>query len=479
MDAALVPERGATAFVRLSLGPEDHDPVRLWRGAIAAVRAVAGPGFGRDAEAILAAGPAALQDVVLPLLVAELALREPVPALVVEGTPPSPAAAASLERFAALGGRLEVRPGSVATARAPDAATVAASWEAALRRGERATVLAGTDALGDDPRLWPAALWAALERGDDAAVAARMAGADAPGVPSDARARGLLLHAGDALRRGDLDALAHRLARAARHDPQDGFWHAFDALLRGQEAFWRGHPRVAHRHFARAAGLAAIHGDRLALAGATGYMAILAAEGGDDDAARRRLGRLEDLRDDDPAVGEHPVAVAGALAEGRLLELAGALESAVAPLERAIALAARGASPFERAEPRLRLGSVHRACGRPRDAVPLERAALELLAGVPDRGRLAGPAAAVAPPGASDAAGADAGSAAPRPATLLTPSERAILRLLPSGLSQREIGAELFLSVNTVKTHCRNIYFKLHAGSREEAVARAHERGLL
>src|SRR4051794_7885954 len=43
----------------LSLEPEDADPVRLWRCIIAALRVVA-PGFGRDAEAMLAAGPAAL-----------------------------------------------------------------------------------------------------------------------------------------------------------------------------------------------------------------------------------------------------------------------------------------------------------------------------------------------------------------------------------------------------------------------------------
>ncbi|MDX6715569.1 MAG: hypothetical protein QOH30_2127, partial [Baekduia sp.] len=32
---------------------------------------------------------------------------------------------------------------------------------------------------------------------------------------------------------------------------------------------------------------------------------------------------------------------------------------------------------------------------------------------------------------------------------------------------------------NTVKTHCRNIYTKIHAGSREQAVARARRNGLL
>ena len=54
-----------------------------------------------------------------------------------------------------------------------------------------------------------------------------------------------------------------------------------------------------------------------------------------------------------------------------------------------------------------------------------------------------------------------------------------ILRLLASALTQREIGAELYLSLNTIKTHTRNIYLKLGAGSRDEAVARARELGLL
>src|SRR6201999_1799919 len=150
---------------------------------------------------------------------------------------------------------------------------------------------------------------------------------------------------------------ARRLDAAAQGDPQDGFWHTTEALLRGHEAFWRGHPRVAYRPFARGGGRAAVHGDRFAMTAAIGFLALLACEGGDDDAARRRLGRLEDLRDADPAVGEHPVAVAGALAEGRMLQLAGAYESAVAPLGRAIALAERGGSRFERAEPRLRLAT--------------------------------------------------------------------------------------------------------------------------
>ena len=61
----------------------------------------------------------------------------------------------------------------------------------------------------------------------------------------------------------------------------------------------------------------------------------------------------------------------------------------------------------------------------------------------------------------------------------LTPSELDILRLLATDLSQREIGQKLFLSLNTIKTHTRNVYRKLGASSREDAVARAAAAGLL
>jgi ATP/maltotriose-dependent transcriptional regulator MalT len=61
----------------------------------------------------------------------------------------------------------------------------------------------------------------------------------------------------------------------------------------------------------------------------------------------------------------------------------------------------------------------------------------------------------------------------------LTEGELRALRLLASDLSQREIGRELYLSVNTIKSHTRTIYAKLEAGSREAAVRRARELALI
>ena len=69
--------------------------------------------------------------------------------------------------------------------------------------------------------------------------------------------------------------------------------------------------------------------------------------------------------------------------------------------------------------------------------------------------------------------------AAAAPYWELSQRELEVLRLLPSGLSQREIAAELYVSFNTVKTHTRAIFRKLGAASRAEAVARARELGLL
>ena len=61
----------------------------------------------------------------------------------------------------------------------------------------------------------------------------------------------------------------------------------------------------------------------------------------------------------------------------------------------------------------------------------------------------------------------------------LTERELAVLRYLPSPMSQREIAEELYVSLNTVKTHCRAIYRKLGTGDRKAAVQAARDSGLL
>ncbi len=54
-----------------------------------------------------------------------------------------------------------------------------------------------------------------------------------------------------------------------------------------------------------------------------------------------------------------------------------------------------------------------------------------------------------------------------------------MLRYLTSSLSNVEIAAELYVSVNTVKTHIKSIYRKLHTTGRRDAVRKARELRLL
>jgi LuxR family transcriptional regulator, maltose regulon positive regulatory protein len=61
----------------------------------------------------------------------------------------------------------------------------------------------------------------------------------------------------------------------------------------------------------------------------------------------------------------------------------------------------------------------------------------------------------------------------------LSPSEVRVLRYLPTNLTRPEIARELYVSVNTVNTHIRNIYSKLGARDRSSAVQRARELRLL
>jgi LuxR family maltose regulon positive regulatory protein len=61
----------------------------------------------------------------------------------------------------------------------------------------------------------------------------------------------------------------------------------------------------------------------------------------------------------------------------------------------------------------------------------------------------------------------------------LTDRERELLAYLPTRMTNAELAARFFVSVNTIKTHMAHIYRKLDAPNRSTAVTRATELGLL
>jgi LuxR family maltose regulon positive regulatory protein len=70
---------------------------------------------------------------------------------------------------------------------------------------------------------------------------------------------------------------------------------------------------------------------------------------------------------------------------------------------------------------------------------------------------------------------------APKPELVEPLSEREleVLQLIAEGLTNQEIASRLFLALNTVKAHSRNIYGKLGVHSRTQAIARARALGIL
>ena len=131
------------------------------------------------------------------------------------------------------------------------------------------------------------------------------------------------------------------------------------------------------------------------------------------------------------------------------------------------------AVPHLAAQARIELARAHLALADVAGARTLMREVDALLRRRPTLGTLADQAQAL-----RTQLSKERGSAAPG-ASALTDAELRLLPLLATHLTFPEIGQELFLSRNTVKTQANSIYRKLGASTRSQAVTRARELGLL
>ena len=278
---------------------------------------------------------------------------------------------------------------------------------------------------------------------------------DAATVPE-----GVVLHAVLCFKLGKL-AHAEKIAREALADAPVasplGLPVAYCIL--GIALYYRGELGEAEASLLEAVRLAGSGSNELARIYALGYLGLVRLDAADPEgagvAARDALEHAAR-----PPASEHFVTAMALLAHGRLGQDAAALEQAVA-------LARRGAAAIEIAAALTGLGEARR------DPATL-REAREVLADCEDTGRL---------PQLIEQAELRLRGRAPGPrrklAGDLSDRELAVLRLLPGEASLREIASSLYLSLNTVKTHSRSIYRKLDASSREQAVARGRELGLL
>ena len=173
-------------------------------------------------------------------------------------------------------------------------------------------------------------------------------------------------------------------------------------------------------------------------------------------------------------IDEAPATSAAVLARGRLLELHGDLASAGAACARAVVLARRGGRRLELADALIALARLNRRLRAYDEARAAAREARRVVASCPDPGRLAELLARTERMLQLTATRRPVPAADPD----LSERELAILRLLAGELSQREIGSQLYVSFNTVKSHTRSIFRKLGVATRSGAVDRGRELGL-
>jgi LuxR family maltose regulon positive regulatory protein len=183
--------------------------------------------------------------------------------------------------------------------------------------------------------------------------------------------------------------------------------------------------------------------------------------------------RILAARDD---LDEAPQSSLAYTATGAVHAAHGRLDQARSDLEHALRTRGNlsGISPWHTFEPTLLLARVLLDLGDRTAAAELADRAKDVLTALPDgaeaqRARLA----------QLDLWWMASPKRARPLAVPLTEREVAVLRLLRGTLSLREIGQELYVSANTIKTHTQAIYRKLGASTRREAVQRGEQAGIL
>ena len=362
---------------------------------------------------------------------------------------------------------------------------IAASWLDFVNRGELMTLETWVQALPakmaqSDPLLCLARAWMLLVLGHPDEVEAEVRAVDRGTLPrpladgaSSVQSSAAIIMTSARILLGDVGGAAESAALAAELEPDvtsPSRPHVTNAL--GMTAFWSGALKDAEKAFAETVSAGGQMGYQAAEIYAFGYLAVIFAERGEPSEADGLVSTAKALAQRQ-ALGEHWVTVMVYYAAGELALARAEPEAARAEFEHGLNIARRSGVRLDTVYALLALARVALQCGELGEAEALRARALRQLGACPDPGFLRTVASAQGATGS-----------APMPAAVdsideLSERELAVLWLLSSRLSLREIGNELYVSLNTIKTHTRNIYAKLRVSGREQAVARAHELDLL
>jgi ATP/maltotriose-dependent transcriptional regulator MalT len=265
---------------------------------------------------------------------------------------------------------------------------------------------------------------------------------------------------------GDASAQLEYGLRATKLEGPGSPWRPMACWAVGMGLYLQGEFGAADRWFAESLILAPASQRWLEAGSALACRSLIAGEQGRPDDQRLLAETAVAL------IHEHGVEDScgeGWLALGASLAVRGRPEEALSPMERAIAILRSAGQPTGLAMALLRQVPVLRAVGQRERAEAVIAEARSVIAACPDPGILTDQLTAAK----------RSPRQAARPGQDLTDRERTVLRLLKSGLHEREIGDELYVSRNTVHTHIQSIYRKLAVSTRAEAIERTRELGLL
>jgi LuxR family maltose regulon positive regulatory protein len=354
------------------------------------------------------------------------------------------------------------------------AGLVAAHWSAMVQGGQIETVrswLAGFEDAQIEAHAplavataWVSALTGEHERAAHFAEAARRGSWDGPMPDGTASLESALAIMASAFGLDGLTRMRSVAQRAVDLEPATSLHRATALEVLGISLALEG--EVAHAR--------EVLDEAVRLGGATSagacslaHLAVISLRAGDEDAALACAQRAHAIVEQ-PRMRGDLASVATWSVMALLLCRRGDLEGAAVAVERANAMLPRLTEAFWwlMIETRILLAPALAALGRDAEAATGLEEAAALLAKYPDAGEL---------PDWHQQTVRSLGLAGRRrqPSPALSEAERRILRLLATDLSLSEIGRELYLSANTVKTHTRSIYRKLGVSSREEAVKAA------
>jgi LuxR family maltose regulon positive regulatory protein len=363
---------------------------------------------------------------------------------------------------------------------------IAEHWVDEFNADGLSTVTGWLDSLPDkivrqDPRLSVPRAWISVNEGrvNEAAgwidVIEAHADADTASGGTIA-AQAVILRAIHAFKIGDITTSRETARRATGLDLGDApLAHSGLYCVYGNALYFSGHRGAAQAAYRQAAAHAERIGDRRYLIYALGYLALIAAEAG-DIASAEHLVRRANGGGTVLGAQEYFVGVMVCMAAAEIFTRRGDVSAAADAVNMAVASARQGGAIPEivkallaQAEIAERLGDHHTA----------HTARHEASSSIEQRhGSGMDPALLVAAGAHLDVS--QALPAAPvHAADELTPRERQVLSLLATPLSRREIGQQLHVSLNTIKTQQHSLYRKLGVADRHAAVERARTLGLL